>query len=65
LGYFRPSLLWDLRTRPTIPSVLRPLFDVINTWRDTMKRYQPHRDVYRAKRRRAASAKPAPDPALS
>ncbi|HET9868792.1 MAG TPA: hypothetical protein VFQ06_15945, partial [Nitrospira sp.] len=60
-----PSLLWDLRIRPAIPSVLRPPFDVINTWRDTMKRYQPHRDVYLAKKRRAASAKQASNPALS
>ena len=65
LGYFRPSLLWDLRIRPAIPSVLRPPFDVINTWRDVMKRYQPHRDVYLAKKRRAASAKQASNPALS
>lgn len=63
LGYFRPSLLWDIRARPTIPSALLPVFDVVNGWLDKSKRYQPHREVYRAKQRRTLAAKQSSNPA--
>ena len=56
-GYFRPSLLWDITSRPSIPAGIRPLFNVINGWRDSLKRYQPHREVYLAKKRRALAEK--------
>jgi len=65
LGYFRPSLRWDITTRPSISVRIRPLFDVINEWRDTMKRYQPHRDVYLAKKRRALAEKQCAKPLAS
>ena len=64
LGYFRPSLLWDIRMRPRIPSVLLPVCDVMNGWLDKAKQYQPHREVYRAKQRRTLAAKQASNPAL-
>lgn len=57
LGFFRPSLLWDIAVRPSVPRVLRPVCDVINMWRDGRKRYQPHREVYLAKKRRALAEK--------
>lgn len=59
LGFFRPSLSWDILRRPSIPACLRPAFDVLNEWRDTMKRYQPHRQVYLAKKRRAEAERQA------
>ncbi len=65
MGYFRPSLLWDISTRPTVPAVLHSLCDVLNGWRDTMKRYQPHREVYLAKQRRAKAEKQLADSRLS
>lgn len=65
LGYFRPSLLWDITTRPSIPSFLRPVCDVINEWRDAAKRYQPHREVYLAKKRRALAEKQCSKPLVS
>ena len=57
LGFFRPSLLWDIVVRPLVPKVLWPVCDVINTWKDGLKRYQPHREVYLAKKRRALAEK--------
>lgn len=57
LGFFRPSLLWDIAVRPLVPRVLWPVCDVINMWRDGLKRYQPHREVYLAKKRRALAEK--------
>lgn len=52
LGYFRPSLLWDISYRASLPKGLLPLWDIVHSLLDRVKRYRPHRDVYLAKRRR-------------
>ena len=57
LGFFRPSLLWDIASRPSVPRFLWPLCDAVNTWRDTLKNYTPHREVYLAKQRRLQTEK--------
>ncbi|WP_020408810.1 glycosyltransferase [Hahella ganghwensis] len=52
LGYFRPSLLRDIKYRHMIPSFLLGLWDKKNASMDRLAGYKPHKDVYEAKRRR-------------
>jgi len=52
LGYFRPSLARDLRWRHRITRALLPLWDRKNAARDKLAGYEPHKDVYAAKRAR-------------
>lgn len=56
LGYFRPSLLRDVRYRHRIPQRLRALWDQKNATRDALSGYVKHRSVYDAKRARQAAA---------
>ncbi|GID05780.1 glycosyltransferase [Pseudomonas sp. 008] len=52
LGYFRPSLIRDIKYRHLIPSFLHSLWDKKNAARDKLAGYVPHKAVYEAKRRR-------------
>lgn len=56
-GYFRPSLLRDIRWRHLIPSALLPLFDRTNASLDRASGYVPHKAVYEAKRARSLAVK--------
>lgn len=53
LGYFRPSLMRDLRWRHRIPAFLRPAFDNYNRRADRASGFVPHKAVYAAKKERA------------
>lgn len=50
LGYFRPSLLRDIKYRHLIPSFLLGLWDKKNAARDKISGYVKHKAVYEAKR---------------
>lgn len=52
LGYFRPSLLRDIKYRHRIPQRLLSLWDQKNAARDALSGYIKHRSVYDAKRKR-------------
>lgn len=52
LGYFRPSLMRDIRYRHLIPSFLIALFDRKNAAHDKFAGYVKHKAVYEAKRAR-------------
>lgn len=51
-GYFRPSLLRDLKYRNLIPAALLKVFDRLNEASDKAAGYVPHKAVYEAKRLR-------------
>ena len=57
LGYFRPSLIADLRWGHRVPSVVKPLFQRLLSLLD--KTYQPHQEVRRLNqiRKKAIKAK--------
>lgn len=57
LGFFRPSLLWDIKYRSHVPGLLWPLCDAVNAWLDAALHYKPHRKVYEAKQRRLQAEK--------
>ena len=57
LGYFRPSLLRDLRWRHMLPRRLWPAWDRRNAARDKQAGYVPHKAVYEAKRLREQAIK--------
>lgn len=57
LGYFRPSLMRDIKYRHLIPSVFHGLFDKKNAMLDKLSGYVKHRDVYEAKRMRNKAIK--------
>jgi lipopolysaccharide biosynthesis glycosyltransferase len=57
LGYFRPSLLRDIKYRHLVPSFLLGLWDKKNMARDRLAGYIKHRDVYAAKRMRQKAIK--------
>jgi lipopolysaccharide biosynthesis glycosyltransferase len=50
LGYFRPSLLRDIKYRHLIPSFLLPVWDRKNSVSDKLSGYVKHKAVYEAKR---------------
>ncbi|WLG96477.1 glycosyltransferase [Pseudomonas sp. FP198] len=52
LGYFRPSLLRDIKYRHWLPSFLHGLWDKKNEAADKLSGYIPHKAVYEAKRHR-------------
>jgi hypothetical protein len=52
LGYFRPSLIRDIKYRHMIPSFLHGLWDKKNAAADKLSGYVPHKAVYEAKRHR-------------
>lgn len=53
LGYFRPSLMRDIRWRRRIPALLLSTFDAYNRKTDRASGFVAHRDVYAAKKIRA------------
>jgi lipopolysaccharide biosynthesis glycosyltransferase len=57
LGYFRPSLVRDIKYRHLIPSWLHSLFDKQNTAIDRLSNFVPHKAVYDAKRLRQKAIK--------
>ena len=57
LGYFRPSLLREIRYGHLIPKFLRPLFNRKNEMLDKLKGYVPHKAVYDAKHLRNKAIK--------
>ena len=57
LGYFRPSLVRDIRFRHLIPRRLLPLWDKANARSDKESGFIPHKAVYEAKRLRNAAIK--------
>lgn len=57
LGYFRPSLIRDIRFRHLIPARLLPYWDRFNASSDKGSGYIPHKEVYEAKRLRNAAIK--------
>ena len=57
LGYFRPSLLRDLRWRHWIPRRFLAAWDRSNAARDKLAGYVPHKEVYAAKRARQKAIK--------
>jgi hypothetical protein len=52
LGYFRPSLMRDLRWRHRLPKFMLPAWDARNAAADRRAGYVPHKAVYEAKRAR-------------
>lgn len=56
-GYFRPSLLREIRYGHLVPKYLRTLFNHKNAAIDKLKGYVPHKAVYEAKRLRKQAVK--------
>lgn len=67
LGYFRPSLVKDIRWRHRLPKFLVGAWDRRNALADKLAGYVPHKAVYEAKRarREAIAAYDAAQPATS
>lgn len=57
LGYFRPSLIRDVKFRHLVPKFLHAVWDKRNAARDKRSGFVPHKDVYEAKRRRQKAIK--------
>lgn len=57
LGYFRPSLLRDIKYRHRVPSMLHGIWDSYNAAADRASGYVPHKAVYEAKRQRQQAIK--------
>jgi lipopolysaccharide biosynthesis glycosyltransferase len=57
LGYFRPSLLRDIKYRHLIPSFMLGLWDKKNIATDKLAGYVKHKAVYEAKRSRQKAIK--------
>lgn len=57
LGYFRPSLIRDIKYRHLIPPFLHKIWDKINMVSDKSSGYVKHKDVYEAKRKRIKAIK--------
>ncbi len=51
-GYFRPSLIKDIKYRHFIPQLLMSFWDKKNASLDKISGYVKHKDVYEAKRKR-------------
>jgi hypothetical protein len=56
-GYFRPSLLRDLKWRHRVPVWLLSWFDRVNAQIDRASGYVAHKTVYEAKRLRNQAIK--------
>lgn len=57
LGYFRPSLLRDIKYRHLVPSFLHAFWDTKNAASDKLTGYVKHKAVYEAKRARQKAIK--------
>jgi hypothetical protein len=57
LGFFRPSLMRDVRHRHQVPKILLSLFDKVNAGLDSMAGFTPHKMVYAKKRERGLALK--------
>lgn len=57
LGYFRPSLIQDVKYRHLIPSFLAGMFDKKNAAGDRLFGYVKHKEVYESKRVRQHAIK--------
>jgi lipopolysaccharide biosynthesis glycosyltransferase len=57
LGYFRPSLLRDVKYRHLLPRFLHRVWDKQNAAMDRVAGYVPHKEVYAAKKRRQQAIK--------
>lgn len=57
LGYFRPSLIKDIKYRHLVPGFLHKLWDTKNAAADKLAGYVPHKAVYEAKRARQKAIK--------
>ncbi len=57
LGYFRPSLMRDIRWAHRIPEFLRTAFDNFNRQSDRASGFVAHKAVYAAKKERALAIK--------
>ena len=55
LGYFRPSLMRDIKYRHLLPSFALGFWDKRNVLADKLSGYVPHKEVYAAKKRRQAA----------
>lgn len=56
-GYFRPSLIADIRHRHRLPKFLLKLWDTKNAFFDKASGYQPHKEVYAQSRARKQAVK--------
>lgn len=57
LGYFRPSLIRDIRYSQLIPNFLQKLFQQANKLLDKQNNYKPHQEVYALKKIREEAMK--------
>lgn len=57
LGFFRPSLMRDVKFRHMVPDALRKYWDEGNAAADKLAGYIPHKQVYEAKRIRERAIK--------
>jgi lipopolysaccharide biosynthesis glycosyltransferase len=57
LGYFRPSLIRDLKFRHLVPKLFRKAFDLKSASLDLVAGFKAHREVYAAKKRRDQAVK--------
>ncbi len=51
-GYFRPSLVREIKYGQLVPAFLRALFNALNSVLDKLQGYVPHQSVYKAKKAR-------------
>jgi len=56
-GYFRPSLVRDIKYGKYIPKFLQPMFQSFNAAMDKASSFVPHKEVYAAKRKRKQAIK--------
>lgn len=57
LGYFRPSLIRDIKYENWIPEFLKPAFYKVNNLLDRQRSYKPHKEAYQLKRIREEAIK--------
>lgn len=57
LGYFRPSILREIRYGGLVPKFLKSIFSIKNEAFDKLKNYVPHKTVYEQKRMRNKAIK--------
>lgn len=57
LGYFRPSLVREIKYGNWIPELLKPAFFKANNLLDKQRRYRPHQEAYRLKKIREEAMK--------
>jgi lipopolysaccharide biosynthesis glycosyltransferase len=57
LGFFRPSLIWEIKYGSIIPRIMRPWFNRIMKARDVAQGFVAHKEVYAQKRIRNKAIK--------